>query len=68
MPNNPVDHEYRPGYPIEHALKDLILIERSAKELGVSTLGMCEVISVYQQAVEQGLAKKDISALAEVMR
>jgi len=68
VPNNPVDHEYRPGYPIEHALKDLILIESSARELGVSTLGMGEVISVYQQAVEQGLAKKDISALAEVIR
>jgi len=68
VPNNPADHEYRPGYPIEHALKDLILIERSAAELGVSTLGMREVISVYQQAVAQGLAKKDISALAEVIR
>ena len=39
-----------------------------AKELGVSTLGMPEVISVYEQAVRQGLAKKDISAIAEVMR
>lgn len=68
VPNNPVDHEYRPGYPIEHALKDLILIESSARELGVSTLGMGEVISVYQQAVERGLAKKDISALAEVIK
>ncbi len=66
--NNPVDAEYRPGYPIEHALKDLLLIERSSKELGVSTLGMHEVISVYQQAVERGLAKKDISAIAEVLR
>jgi 3-hydroxyisobutyrate dehydrogenase-like beta-hydroxyacid dehydrogenase len=66
--NNPVDHEYRPGYPIEHALKDLKLIERSAKELGVSTLGMPEVIAVYAQAVQQGLAKQDISAIAEVVR
>jgi 3-hydroxyisobutyrate dehydrogenase len=66
--NNPVDHGYRPGYPIEHALKDLKLIESSTKELGVSTLGMPEVISVYEQAVNQGLAKKDISAIAEVMR
>ncbi|MBI3328069.1 MAG: NAD(P)-dependent oxidoreductase [Nitrospinae bacterium] len=66
--NNPVDNEYRPGYPIEHALKDLKLIESSAKELGVSTLGLPEVISVYQQAVEQGLAKKDISAVADVIR
>ena len=66
--NNPVDHDYRPGYPIEHALKDLKLIESSAQELGVSTLGMPEVISVYEQAVRQGLAKKDISAIAEVMR
>jgi 3-hydroxyisobutyrate dehydrogenase len=66
--NNPVDHEYRPGYPIEHALKDLKLIERSAKELGVSTLGMPEVIAVYAQAVQQGLAKQDISAIAEVIR
>ena len=66
--NNPVDHEYRPGYPIEHALKDLKLIESSAKELGVSTLGMPEVIAVYAQAVQQGLAKQDISAIAEVIR
>lgn len=66
--NNPVDQDYRPGYPIEHALKDLKLIESSAKELGVSTLGMVEVISVYEQAVRQGLAKKDISAIAEVLR
>jgi hypothetical protein len=36
--------------------------------LGLSTLGMPEVISVYEQAVNQGLAKKDISAIAEVMR
>jgi 3-hydroxyisobutyrate dehydrogenase len=66
--NNPVDHDYRPGYPIEHALKDLKLIESSAKELGISTLGMPEVISVYEAAVQQGLAKKDISAIAEVLR
>jgi 3-hydroxyisobutyrate dehydrogenase len=66
--NNPVDHDYRPGYPIEHALKDLKLIESSAKELGIPTLGMPEVISVYEAAVQQGLAKKDISAVAEVMR
>ena len=68
VPNNPVDNDYSPGYPIEHALKDLKLIESSARELGVSTLGMPEVISVYEQAVRQGLAKKDISAVAEVMR
>jgi 3-hydroxyisobutyrate dehydrogenase len=66
--NNPVDHDYRPGYPIEHALKDLKLIESSAKELGLSTLGMPEAISVYEQAVKQGLGKRDISAIAEVMR
>jgi 3-hydroxyisobutyrate dehydrogenase len=66
--NNPVDHDYRPGYPIEHALKDLKLIESSAKELGISTLGMAEVIAVYAQAAQQGLAKQDISAIAEVMR
>jgi 3-hydroxyisobutyrate dehydrogenase len=66
--NNPVDQEYRPGYPIEHALKDLKLIESSARELGLSTLGMPEVISVYEAAVRQGLAKKDISAIAEVLR
>ena len=66
--NNPVDQEYRPGYPIEHALKDLKLIESSARELGLSTLGMPEVISVYAAAVQQGLAKKDISAIAEVLR
>jgi 3-hydroxyisobutyrate dehydrogenase len=66
--NNPVDHDYRPGYPIEHALKDLKLIESSAKELGVSTLGMPEVIAVYAQAVQRGLAKQDISAIAEVIR
>lgn len=66
--NNPVDQDYRPGYPIEHALKDLKLIESSARELGISTLGMPEVISVYEEAVQQGLAKKDISAIAEVMR
>jgi 3-hydroxyisobutyrate dehydrogenase len=66
--NNPVDQDYRPGYPIEHALKDLKLIESSARELGLSTLGMPEIISVYAEAVQQGLAKKDISAIAEVMR
>jgi len=66
--NNPVDQDYRPGYPIEHALKDLKLIENSARELGVSTLGMAEVIAVYEQAVQRGLAKKDISAIAEVLR
>jgi 3-hydroxyisobutyrate dehydrogenase len=66
--NNPVDYDYRPGYPIEHALKDLKLIESSAKELGISTLGMPEVISVYEAAVQRGLAKKDISAVAEVLR
>jgi hypothetical protein len=27
-----------------------------------------EMVSLYRQAVEQGLAKKDISALAEVIR
>jgi 3-hydroxyisobutyrate dehydrogenase len=66
--NNPVDNDYRPGYPIEHALKDLKLIESSARELGISTLGMPEVISIYEQAVRLGLAKKDISAIAEVIR
>jgi 3-hydroxyisobutyrate dehydrogenase len=66
--NNPVDQAYRPGYPIEHALKDLKLIESSARELGISTLGMPEVISVYEEAVHQGLAKQDISAIAEVIR
>jgi 3-hydroxyisobutyrate dehydrogenase-like beta-hydroxyacid dehydrogenase len=66
--NNPVDQEYRPGYPIEHALKDLKLTESSAKELGLSTLGMTEVISVYEAAVQQGLAEKDIAAIAEVIR
>jgi 3-hydroxyisobutyrate dehydrogenase-like beta-hydroxyacid dehydrogenase len=66
--NNPVDQDYRPGYPIEHALKDLKLIDSSAQELGVSTLGLPEVISVYAAAVQQGLAKKDISAIAEVIR
>ena len=66
--NNPADQDYRPGYPIEHALKDLKLIESSARELGVSTLGMADVISVYEQAVQRGLAKKDISAIAEVLR
>jgi 3-hydroxyisobutyrate dehydrogenase len=65
--NNPVDQDYRPGYPIEHALKDLKLIESSAAELGLSTLGMPEVISVYEAAMQQGLAKKDISAIAEVL-
>src|SRR5919106_555181 len=65
--NNPVDQDYRPGYPIEHALKDLKLIESSARELGISTLGMPEVISVYEAAVQQGLAKKDIAAIAEVL-
>jgi 3-hydroxyisobutyrate dehydrogenase len=65
--NNPVDQDYRPGYPIEHALKDLKLIDRSARELGISTLGLPEVISVYEAAVQQGLAKRDISAIAEVL-
>jgi 3-hydroxyisobutyrate dehydrogenase len=65
--NNPVDQDYRPGYPIEHALKDLKLIESSARELGISTLGMPGVISVYEAAVQRGLAKKDISAIAEVL-
>ncbi len=66
--NNPADQDYRPGYPIEHALKDLKLIESSARELGVSTVGMADVIAVYEQAVQRGLAKKDISAIAEVLR
>jgi 3-hydroxyisobutyrate dehydrogenase len=65
--NNPVDQDYRPGYPIEHALKDLKLIESSAAELGLSTLGLPEVISVYEAAMQQGLAKKDISAIAEAL-
>jgi 3-hydroxyisobutyrate dehydrogenase len=65
--NNPIDQDYRPGYPIEHALKDLKLIDSNARELGISTLGLPEVISVYEAGVQQGLAKKDISAIAEVL-
>lgn len=67
LPNNPVDNAYKPGYPIAHALKDLRLIKAVAEELQVPTSLMDEVISLYQQAVEQGLAQLDISALAEVL-
>lgn len=67
VPNNPVDNDYQPGYPIEHALKDLRLIKQAAEELRVPTSLMDEVIMLYQRAVDQGLAKLDISALAEVL-
>jgi 3-hydroxyisobutyrate dehydrogenase len=67
IPNNPVDNNYRPGYPIEHALKDLHLIKQAAEELRVPTYLMDEVVMLYQQAVDQGFAKLDISALAEVL-
>jgi 3-hydroxyisobutyrate dehydrogenase len=67
VPNNPVDDGYQPGYPIEHALKDLRLIKDTAAELKVPTYLMDDVILLYQRAVDQGLAKLDISALAEVL-
>jgi 3-hydroxyisobutyrate dehydrogenase-like beta-hydroxyacid dehydrogenase len=49
--------------PRRAASKDLKRIESSANELG-----MPEVISVYEAAVQQGLARKDIAAIAVVMR
>jgi 3-hydroxyisobutyrate dehydrogenase len=67
VPNNPVDNGYQPGYPIEHALKDLRLIKQAAEELQVPTYLMGEVIMLYQRAVDQGLAQLDLSALAEVL-
>ena len=54
-------------YMKAHADGLFYFIETSARELGISTLGMPEVISVYEAAVQQGLAKQDISAIAEVL-
>ena len=59
-----VDRDFtNPNFPTKHLLKDTNLFLAAAGELGISTQLVSAVQAVLQQAIAQGLAEADYSAL-----
>lgn len=56
-----------PNFPVKHLLKDVGLIIREAKALGLSTDVIEGIDRVLQKTVDKGLGEKDYSALFNVV-
>lgn len=52
-----------PNFPIKHLLKDLRLFVRTAEQLGLATAPVVSMEALLEQAVRDGMADDDYSAL-----
>lgn len=57
----------QPNFPTKHLLKDMKLFAEAASAAGLSAALADGVIAVVEQAIAQGLADKDYSALSEAV-
>ena len=55
-------HDFQPGFAIDLMCKDLRLGREMAKELGAELPVASLVLSIYEQASEQGLGQQDVTA------
>jgi len=62
---NIAPRNFEPGFSIELAVKDLELIQDTARELGVPVTTGAAGIEVYRRALEAGRGRQDVSALVE---
>ncbi len=58
-----VGNDYRPGFSIQHFLKDLKIAEDEANQLGIQVPGLAVAAQLYSKAVENGLGQLGTHAL-----
>lgn len=63
-----LDGAYRPGFKAHLHLKDLRIVEREARELGLHLSGMEDVLDLMRTLIEHGDGELDSSAIAKIVR
>ncbi len=63
-----LDDAYQPGFKAQLHLKDLRIVAREARELGLRLSGMEDVLDLMQALVENGDGELDSSAIAKIVR
>lgn len=62
------EHNYsNPNFPTKHLLKDIGLFLTQANKIGLNTKALQGIEAIVNQAVKQGLAEEDYSALFEAI-
>jgi len=56
-----------PNFPTKHLLKDMRLFDRAAAAAGLDTSVVATIVAMLEQAVDQGLADADYSAVFNVI-
>ena len=59
--------EFAPRFFLEHMLKDVRLMEEAAKDRAVSMPVVPVLRKLFEEGVQQGLAKLDYSAILKVL-
>lgn len=63
----PANHAYQPGFTAAMMLKDLLLSQKAAKDLGVETPLGARTTELYQQLLDQNLGELDFSAIIQLL-
>lgn len=61
------EEDFSPRFSMEHLLKDLFLLKEAAEELGFIPASLNPTLQATVQAVQEGLGKMDITALASTL-
>jgi 3-hydroxyisobutyrate dehydrogenase len=67
LENVPANNDYKPGFTANMMLKDLLLSQKAAHQLDVTTLLGAKAAELYEDLVEQGLGEKDFSAIIKLI-
>jgi 3-hydroxyisobutyrate dehydrogenase-like beta-hydroxyacid dehydrogenase len=59
--------DYPPQFPLKHMLKDLRFVLQTADEKGSAVPVVHTIFQLYRQAIGQGLADMDFSAVMKIL-
>ncbi|MGQ3891688.1 3-hydroxyisobutyrate dehydrogenase [Legionella sp. CNM-4043-24] len=63
LPNAPANHQYQAGFAAAMMLKDLLLSQQSAQQVGVETPQAAQATARYQEFYDAGFGDLDFSAI-----
>nr|MDO8118947.1 NAD(P)-dependent oxidoreductase [Candidatus Sigynarchaeota archaeon] len=61
------ENDFSPKFPFEHMYKDLSLVSKFSKDLGLEMPGIQHSFKIYKDGTEQGLGKEDFSASIKIV-
>ncbi len=67
LDNVPANNEYKPGFAATMMLKDLLLSQKSAEAVHITTPLGAKATELYQHFIDQGLGELDFSAIIKLI-